>query len=303
MDRQPRALVTGGVGRLGSRVCRTLLNLGFEVTAFDVPTRRNRIRAAGLGADIAVEWGDIAEPDSVRRALEKADVVVHMAGLLPPYTDQFPELAQRVNVEGTRILVGLIRKQNARLPFVYTSSIAVFGATPHSLEPISVDRDPVHPEEVYARNKVESENLIEGAEIDYVILRLAPAFKLDSSAIGLIFRLPLDNRMEFCHPDDTALAVANAVLALPLPPAGAFSTRPYCVDWYDTRSAQELLQFQRKTLTDFCDELTAGFSRRYSPLFLPLMRRLIAPVFGHLIVRLLASRYGAARQAGSNGLL
>jgi nucleoside-diphosphate-sugar epimerase len=329
-----RVLVTGGAGRLGLRVCRALLDLGFRVTVFDLPTRRNRKRLAGLGSGISVQWGDITDPEAVRRALREAQPVVHMAGILPPVTDDDPELAQRINVEGTRILVELIGRAGVRIPLVYTSSIAVFGATPEALEPISVERNPVNPQEAYARTKVEAENLIKEAGLEYAILRLAPAFELDASALKLMFRLPLENRLEFCHPDDVAQAVANAVrrfpavkgrtliiaggpgqriryrdllggalavLRLPLPPQECFSYRSYCVDWYDTREAQELLEFQSRSLDDFIRDLQADLSRRLSRPVLWLTRRFIGPVFGNLVVRLLASRYGSRERCAEEG--
>jgi len=325
MDVQ-RVLVTGGAGRLGLRVCRALLDLGFQVMVFDLPTRRNRRRLAGFGSGLSIHWGDITDAEAVRRALQQAQAVVHMAGLLPPITDDDPELAQRINVEGTRILVELIGRAEGRIPLVYTSSIAVFGATPEAMEPIAVERNPVNPQEAYARTKVEAENLIREGGIEYTILRLAPAFELDSSALRLMFRLPLENRLEFCHPDDVAQAVANAVcrfpavkgrtliiaggpgqriryrdllggalgaLRLPLPPEERFSRRPYCVDWYDTREAQELLEFQSRSLGDFIRDLQADLARRLGRPVLWLTQRLIGPVFGKLVVRLLASRYGS----------
>ncbi len=314
-----RVLITGGAGRLGTKACRALLREGFQVRILDVQNKRNEKRVKELSETLEVLWGDITQPVSVRQALRDVDAVVHMAGLLPPVTDEQPELAFRVNVGGTRVLLDAMRENGRRVPLVYTSSIVVFGATPDATEPISVERDPVHPEEPYAETKVQAENLITEAGIDYVILRMAAAFDLDASAIKLMFRLPLTNRIEFCHPDDVILAIVNAVkyfdvakghtlviaggphermlykdmlggalgvLGLPLPPARKFSQRPYCTDWYDTSKAQELLQFQRKTYADFCRDLSQEFSRRYSPLFVPLMRRIVGPMFGRFIVRL-----------------
>jgi UDP-glucose 4-epimerase len=314
-----RVLITGGVGRLGLKACRAFIGDGFQVRLFDLESKQNVKRVKELGGKAEVLWGDITHPDSVRQALQEVDAIVHLAGLLPPVTDMKPELAFKVNVGGTRVLLDAIRGNGRRVPLVFTSSIVVFGATPNATEPLSADKDPVHPEEPYAETKVQAENLIKEAGVDYVILRLGAAFDLDASAIKLMFRLPLTNRIEFCHPDDAIQAIVNAVkyfdrakgntlvvaggprermlyrdmlggalgvLGLPVPPAQKFSQRPYCTDWYDTSKSQELLQFQRRTYADFCRDLSQEFSRRYSPLFIPLMRYFVGPVFGRFIVRL-----------------
>jgi nucleoside-diphosphate-sugar epimerase len=312
-------LITGGAGRLGIKACRVFLQDGVQARIFDLHTKRNEKRVKGLSGRVEVIWGDVTQPESVRQALQDVDAVVHMAGLLPPATDEQPELARKVNVGGTRILLDVIKDCGRRVPLVYTSSVVVFGATPNATAPISVDRDAVNPEEVYAETKVQAENLIKEAGVDHVVLRMAAAFDLDASAIKLMFRLPLNNRIEFCHPDDIILAIVNAVkyfdvvkgktlviaggpgermlykdmlggalgvLGLPLPPARKFSQRPYCTDWYDTSQAQELLQFQRRTYADYCQDISKEFSRMYSPLFVPLMRCFVGPVFGRFIVRL-----------------
>jgi len=314
-----RVLITGGAGRLGAKACRAFVREGFQVRVFDLENQRNAKRVRELCREAEVSWGDVTQPDSIRQALAGADAVVHMAGVLPPVTDAQPELAFRVNVGGTKVLLDAIKNQGRPIPLVFTSSISVFGATPAATEPISVERNLPHPEEVYAETKIQAENLIREAGVEYVILRVAAAFDLDVSAIKLMFRVPLTNRFEFCHPDDAIRAIVNTVkyfdrargstlliaggpgermlygdmlggvlgvLGLPLPPASKFSKQPYCVDWYDTAKSQELLQFQRRTYADYRRDLAGEFSRRYSPLFVPLMRRVVGPLFGRVIVRL-----------------
>ena len=44
-----RVLVTGGAGRLGISVCKTLLDDGFQVRVFDLDNPRNRESVKELG--------------------------------------------------------------------------------------------------------------------------------------------------------------------------------------------------------------------------------------------------------------
>jgi UDP-glucose 4-epimerase len=317
-----RVLVTGGAGRLGASVCRMLRKKGFQVRVFDLPSPRNLKSVEESGGQTEVVWGDITDGSAVRMALEGVDAVIHMAAILPPATDANPALARKVNVEGTRVLVDAVRDRGGEIPLVFTSSVAVFGATPAAAEPVSVDRNPPSPLDVYGQTKLEAENLIRASGLGCVILRISAAMYtvFEMSDIRRMYGIPLDNRVEMCHPDEVSLAIVNAVknfkaargntliisggskgrmlykdmmrgilgvLRLPLPPARKFSRQPYYLDWYDTSKSQELLHFQHKTFGDYLADYSGALSRRYSPVFLPLMCYIVAPLFGKLAMQIL----------------
>lgn len=309
-----RVLITGASGHFGPGICRAFLT-----EEFDVRLLLHRRKFKNPGGTLEIVWGDITERESVVRALDGVDAVVHLAGVVEPMTEEDPELAHRVNVGGTRTLVEAIREKGGSIPFVYISSVAVFGPAPATTECLDPDRTPCNPVSVYARCKVEAENLIRESGIDHVILRLTatPYSKISRNDVKTqMFIVPLKNRMEFCHPDDAALAIVNSVkrfdvakgntlvvsggagqqmyyedivrcslgtFGLPLPPAHKFAGEPFPLHWYDTTRSQELLEYQRKTIDDYSRDLAAQFP---APL-LALMRRFIGPVFGRLIVRLL----------------
>lgn len=316
-----RVLITGGAGRLGITVCRTFMENGYQVRLFDLNTARNRKEVKELPGEVEIFWGDVAEKESVRVAMEYVDAVVHMAAVLPPLAYQNPELARRVNVEGTGNVIDVIKEKGGNLPLVFTSSAAVFGPSPEATEPISVEKNAPKPEGMYGETKLQAENLIREAGIDHVILRLTVTMYLifTVSDMKRMLTVPLKNRIEFCHLDDTALAILNAVkdfdlakgntlvisggagqrmyyqdligailkvLGLPMPPASKFTKKPYYLDWYDTSASQLLLQYQRKTFADYLDDYKKEITRRFTPLFLPFMRCFAGPLFGRLIVRL-----------------
>ncbi|MEE9401556.1 MAG: NAD(P)-dependent oxidoreductase, partial [Dehalococcoidia bacterium] len=204
-----RVLITGAAGKLGPRVCETFLKDGFDVRLL-----LHRKRVKGLGANPEIVWGDVAQPDSVRKAMEGVDAVVHLAGVEQPLTEQDPELASRVNVGGTQTIVDLIKNRGESIPFVFTSSAAVFGPCPDATECLHPERNPCNPTSVYAKTKVRAEDLIKESGIDYVILRQTsiPHLRIRLSEVKThMFTIPLKTRVEFCHPDDAALAILNAV--------------------------------------------------------------------------------------------
>ena len=317
-----RVLITGGAGRVGLTVCRAFMENGYRVRVFDLDTARNRREVKELPGEAEFFWGDVARKESIRMAMEYVDAVVHMAAVLPPLAYENRELAHRVNVEGTRNIIEVIKEKGGNLPLVFTSSAAVFGPSPKAKKPISPEKNTPDPQGTYAETKFQAENLIKEAGIGYAILRLTVTMYLifRVSDMKRMLTVPLKNRIEFCHADDTARAILNAVrdfelvkgktlvisggpgqrmlykdmigavlkvLGLPMPPADKFTKEPYYLDWYDTDNSQLLLQYQRKTFADYLDDYRQELTQRFSPLFLPFMRYLVGPLLGKIIVRLI----------------
>lgn len=105
-----KILITGGAGRLGITIAKQFINGGFSVRILDLDSPRNRKAIHAIENTTEILWGDITNADVVKSALEGIDAVIHMAAILPPIADQKPELARRVNVEGTGLLVSEIIK-------------------------------------------------------------------------------------------------------------------------------------------------------------------------------------------------
>jgi len=258
----------------------------------------------------------------VRQALDGVDAVIHMAGILPPMTEANPGLAAKVNVGGTKTLVDAIRATGKRIPLVFTSSVAVFGPTPAATDPISVERNAPDPKDAYGETKLKAENLIRESGIDWVILRLSASMYtvMQASDLKRLYDIPLDNRLEICHPEEVSLAIVNAivnfesakgntliisggpkgrmlykdmirgilgVMRLPLPPARKFTLQPFYLDYYDTSKSQLLLQYQHKTFGDYLGDYRGTLARRFTPAFLPFMCYFVGPLFGKIVMRLI----------------
>ena len=315
-----RVLITGGAGRLGINVGKAFIKGGFQVRVFDLDTPGNRNSIKRLSGKAEIYWGDITRPDSVQKALERVDAVVHMAGILPPVAYEKPELASRVNVGGTRIIVEHLKQMGTKIPFVFTSSVAAFGPTPDITKPLCPEEHDANPKGAYGETKLQAENIIKESGIEYVILRLTATMYLNFSISDLkrMFSVPLNNRVEYCHPDDTASAIFNAVknfdsvkgntlvisggpeermlykdmirrilgvMGLPVPPARKFTKEPYYLDWYDTTNSQKLLNFQHRSFADYIRDYSRQLARQYGPGFIPFMRHFVGPVFGKAIVQ------------------
>ena len=112
-------LLTGATGFVGAAVLRSLIAAGHNVRAL---VRPNSDRHNLAGVDCEIAMGDLAEPDSLKRAVRGCEAVFHVAA---DYRIWVPdhEKMNRVNVQGT---VDLIQAAAAAgvSRIVYTSSVA-----------------------------------------------------------------------------------------------------------------------------------------------------------------------------------
>jgi len=118
--------VTGATGFIGGRLVRQLRAAGHEVRAL-VRTPSKAPDLTGLG--VSLHSGDITDKESMRAAMRGTDGVFHLAawyriGAAPAER----RLAERINVQGTRNVLELMREL-AIPKGVYTSTLAVFGDT------------------------------------------------------------------------------------------------------------------------------------------------------------------------------
>ncbi len=115
-------LITGATGFVGSAVLRRLLDAGHGVRTL-VRADSDPRNLTGLAVERVT--GDLTDPGSLRRALAGCDALFHVAADYRLWTPD-PDLAYRVNVDGTRALMEAALDAGIRR-IVYTSSVAVLG--------------------------------------------------------------------------------------------------------------------------------------------------------------------------------
>jgi len=123
-------LVTGANGEIGRSLLRTLAEQGkHDVVAMDLTPLPDGMRAFAA-ASYAGNIMDASLLDQVV-AHHDVEVVFHLAALLSTRSERDPELAHRVNVEGTLNVLRAAQGRSSLLGravrFVFPSSIAVYG--------------------------------------------------------------------------------------------------------------------------------------------------------------------------------
>ena len=112
-------VVTGASGFLGGAVVRILLDQDREVRAMDLH------RGPTLdGLDIEFVRGDVLDPESLLAALDGAEVVYHLAGLISIAGDPTGQV-RRVNVDGVHN-VAEVSLENGVRRMIHCSSVHAF---------------------------------------------------------------------------------------------------------------------------------------------------------------------------------
>jgi dihydroflavonol-4-reductase len=151
------AFVTGSSGFVGSAVARQLLAEGLAVRAL---VRRGSNHANIAGLDLEVVEGDIRDATVLRRAIQGARYVFHVAA---DYRLWAPEPAEifATNVDGTRaVMDSALAAEVERV--VYTSSVATL-SLPEDGAPAD-ETTPLHEAHAigaYKQSKVQAERLVE----------------------------------------------------------------------------------------------------------------------------------------------
>jgi nucleoside-diphosphate-sugar epimerase len=315
-----KVLLTGALGNIGLYTLEALLAEGHDVVAFDLESRRGRKLASRLNGRVRVVWGDITRPESLRAALEGVDAVIHLAAIIPPYSERAPDLARRVNLDATQNLIAEMEASPTANRLVFASSQGIFGDVQDREPPLRAD-SPVSPTDEYGRQKVKCEQAIRHSRLRWSILRLAAVtpIHLQAQDPSIMFEFSPDARFEFLHPADAGTAFARAVACAesigktlfiaggtrcrttyyefvsallgaigigPIPNDAFVRATPprFFGDWVDTEESQRLLRYQQRGLNDQLADMRKEFG-----ILVPLIR-LVRPLATWFVVRSSAHR-------------
>lgn len=324
-------LLTGAFGNIGSKCIERLLVCGYTVRCFDVPSDDNRKALKKMLGDSSISgeqlsrldvvWGDIRDADRVAGAVLGVRAVIHLAAIIPPFSDEQPELAYGVNVTGTENLITALEKHAPDARFVFTSTIGLYGYQEENCAPRTAN-DPVEPVDAYGEHKVACEAMLKNSSLPWVITRLAACFDA-SFAMKIPLRVTRAQlsvnprtRIEVVHPADVAMALTNAitedqVLGKILLIGGGkscqtttaelfkamfgalgielredmFGTDRFYTEWLDTEESQRLLKYQQHSITDNVNDLGKRFR------FLRILLVPLRPWLPGLFMRLIRSNY------------
>ena len=308
-----RILVTGGAGSVGLEVLKELHQhkKWYEVKVLEQNTAGVLRKLKPYRKDFQLILGDLCDQNILQKATADIDFVIHLAAVIPPLADREPELAERINVNGTRMLIQSVEKQSPAAFFLYTSSISIYGDRVYN--PWITVEDPLLPSEgdEYAQTKIRAENIVRKSRLKWSIFRLPAIMGPQTRMDPLFFNMPLDTSLEIATAGDTGFALVEAVYhqedikgrtfnlsggekcrttyrdfltqvfaAMGLRnmnlPENAFAQKNFhCGNYADSDQLEEILHFQQDSLEDYYKILknkNTGFSKALLSLFPVLIK-------------------------------
>jgi nucleoside-diphosphate-sugar epimerase len=152
-----RICVVGGAGFLGSILVELLLDEGYNVTILDAFLYGDEGIRHLLGrAGLSLVCGDLRDISVTVQAFRHSDAVVHLGALVgDPACDIDEQLTLEVNRDATAKAAAVARGLGIGR-FIFASTCSVYGASAGILH----EDSPLDPISLYARSKMESEQLL-----------------------------------------------------------------------------------------------------------------------------------------------
>jgi dTDP-glucose 4,6-dehydratase len=160
-------LVTGAGGFIGSHLTERLVELGATVRAlvhYNALGTWGWLDRSPRRDDVEVVAGDVCDRDSVRQAMQDAEVVFHLAALIAiPYSYHAPLSYVRTNIEGTLNVLQAARELGVER-VVHTSTSEVYGSARY----VPMDEEhPLQGQSPYSASKIAADKLAEAYHLSF----------------------------------------------------------------------------------------------------------------------------------------
>ena len=166
-----KIFLIGGGGYVGSALVPKLIDLGHEVTVYDLFIYGKEVLKKN--SNLTLIEGDIRDINLLSKSLKNHDSIIHLACISnDPSFELNPKLGKSINLDCFRPLVEVAVKENIKR-FIYASSSSVYGIKKEKNVTETLTLEPLTD---YSKFKVECEKILSeftSEEFETVIIRPA----------------------------------------------------------------------------------------------------------------------------------
>lgn len=193
-----KILITGASGKIGTKLLKALGgNCDLVVLTRDSKTQFKNAKNY---------WVDLNDTSRLERIFrkEKPNIIIHLAAVLPQVCNEDQKMAQKINVDATKLLAQLAAKNGAD-KFIFASTAGIYRQT--ELLP-TTEVNNIEPLSIYAQTKYDAERELEltskKTSTQYIVLRIFNVYG-DNFTDSLIYKLvhsSKNNPVNLCGPDN-----------------------------------------------------------------------------------------------------
>lgn len=157
-----RALITGGLGFIGSNLAIRLVEMGAEVTLVDAMIPEyggNLFNIEPVKRRVKINYGNICDRHAMEWLVRDQDFVFHLAGQVShvmSLTDPYPDI--EYNITGTLVVMQALRRFNPSARLVFTGTRGQYGAAVRL--PVG-EEAPTNPKGIYEISNLTAEKIIQ----------------------------------------------------------------------------------------------------------------------------------------------
>ena len=121
-----KILVTGAAGTIGLQVLKYLLSEGkYEIAALDLKNNSNMQKLKKYKNRLNIIYGDVCDRVLIEALVKDFDVVIHLAGVLPPLADIKKGLAEEIDYKACENITRAITYYNPDCHLFFASTMAL----------------------------------------------------------------------------------------------------------------------------------------------------------------------------------
>lgn len=253
-----KVFITGGAGFVGAVLVPKLLEIGYQVTVFDLMIYGKDVLPNH--PNLTIVTGDIRNVELLKKVIPSHQAVIHLACISnDPSFELNPELGKSINLDAFIPLVEVSRDSGVKR-FIYASSSSVYGIKDEK----DVHEDmAVEPLTDYSRFKADCESILlsfQSSKLTTVALRPAtvcgysPRQRLDV-VVNILTNLAYHNRTitvfggDQLRPNIHIADMVDSYVVLLNAPSKSIAGKVFNVG-YENQSVNELAQIVKSVVGD-----------------------------------------------------